>query len=58
MFLQSTIGDLEQSRTTDQVLKNLGKVRDAYSEIVHGKSGVGDGGWQTLTNGVKIREKK
>lgn len=57
-YLQATIGNLEQSQTVGQLRENMKKVRDAYSQIIHGPGGGDDGGWQTLPNGIKIREKK
>lgn len=36
-YLQSTIGNLEQSQTADQLKDNLRRVKNAYMDIIHGE---------------------
>lgn len=38
-YLQSTIGNLEQSQTAEQFVYNLRRVKAAYQEIIHGTKG-------------------
>lgn len=60
-YLQSTIGSLDQSQTKEQLIRNLQRVRKAYSDIIdgpQGQSGALEGDWRTLPNGVKIRAKQ
>lgn len=68
-YLQSTIGNLEQSQTEQQFKDNLRRVKNVYLDIIHGP---GNGpreslqfqqqksseGWRDLGNGVRIREKR
>jgi hypothetical protein len=35
-YLQATIGNMEQSQTADQFKDNLRRVKNAYSDIIHG----------------------
>jgi hypothetical protein len=35
-FLQSTIGNLEQSQSADQLRQNLNRVWNAYQEVING----------------------
>lgn len=38
-YLQSTIGNLSQSQSKEQLLENLQRVKQAYLEIIHGPGG-------------------
>ncbi len=39
VLLQSTLGSLEQSQSTEQFERNLRRLRDVYLDVVHGPSG-------------------
>jgi len=65
-FLQSTIGNLEQSQSKEQLTYNLKRLKKIYSNMLEGKRAY-DGllessddalkeGWTDLGNGVRIRK--
>lgn len=70
-LLTSAIGSLEQSQSSDQLIRNMKNVKNVYLDIIHGKgkgparekvesdsgSGATSGGWQDI-DGVKIRRKQ
>lgn len=53
-FLQSAIGNLEQSQSKAQLLFNLDRVRAIYDEIVNGSGGTRPGQQQNRPQGVVV----
>ena len=45
-LLQSTLGNLEQSQSREQILENLGRIESIYLDIVHG-----EGNWSRDKDG-------
>ena len=58
-LLQSAIGNLALAQSEDQLIENLQRVRQIYSDIIHGptESIKGSGPeWQDMGDGIKVRE--
>jgi hypothetical protein len=62
-FLQSTIGNLEQSQSKEQITYNLKRLQKIYQNMLDGKRAYdgllsdngASGGWQDAGDGIKIR---
>jgi hypothetical protein len=61
-LLQATIGALAQSQTSDQLVYNLGRVKEIYRKIVNEGIKPGDpitkqgDGWKDMGGGVRVRQ--